>query len=79
MRKGHYEIEFSGHATFRIENRSLPWDVVKNVIQNGSFQRFGKNMVNIKKVCGRDEVTCVGQIKEDRIRIITVTVRRKKP
>ncbi|MBI2445726.1 DUF4258 domain-containing protein [Candidatus Micrarchaeota archaeon] len=79
MQKGEYEVEFSGHAVFRAESRNVPSDVIEYVIQTGTFHRFGKDMVKIRKPWGGRVITCVGQIKDQRIRIITITCRKANP
>lgn len=67
-----YDIEIKRHSFIRSFERKITPDMIEATIKGGKIKRFGKNMVKFSKQYRNFTVICVGEIIENRIKIITV-------
>lgn len=71
--KGGLEFVFSLHAVFRAEERDIDGQALRETVQTGSFQKFGKNGLKIVKQTRDGKIILIGRfVKPDLAKIITV-------
>ena len=70
-----YEIEISAHAIMRSYERGLEPDIIYAIVRGGTKKNFGKDYAKWTKAYKKQIITCVGQIKGQRIKIFTITIK----
>lgn len=68
-----YEIEFRRHALKRAFQRGITPDMIEATIKGGRIKCFGKNHVKFYRRYKNFTVICVDEIRECRIKIVTIT------
>ena len=72
-----YELEISRHAFIRAMERGVMPDMLEAALLGGKLKRFGKHGIKLSKRYKRFEVICVGEIKGQALKIITVETKEK--
>jgi hypothetical protein len=67
----HYTLTVTRHAFKRADERAIELDMLYQTVYNGTIERFGKNGIKFIKE-GKQRIICVGEIKGDQIKILTV-------
>lgn len=73
MDRTKYEIEIRHHVFIQAMKRGINPDLIEHTITNGKIERFGKN--NIKFIS--KSTICIGIISGLKLKIITITRRKK--
>lgn len=63
-----YEVEIKHHAFKQALKRKISPDLIENTLINGKIKRYGKNYIKFMT----KSAICVGQITNNKIKIITV-------
>jgi len=71
-----YEIEIKRHAFIRAMQRGVAPDMIEATLKGGKIKRFGKNNLKFYKEYKKFKVFCIGQIIGDKIKIITIQIKR---
>ena len=71
-----YEIEIKRHAFIRAMERGVTPDMLEATIKGGSLVKHGKSNVKFCKRYKRFVVVCVGEVCNERIKILTVETKR---
>ena len=66
-----YEIEITAHAIMRSHQRGIDPDIICRIVRCGRRVDFGKDYAKWTS----KRITCVGQIRGNRIKIFTVTIK----
>jgi hypothetical protein len=74
----HYELEISRHAFIRAMERDVTPNMVEATLLGGKLRRFGKHGIKLSKRYKRFEVICVGEIKGQVLKIITIETKNEK-
>lgn len=74
----HYELEISHHAFIRAMERGVMPDMIEATLLGGKLKRFGKHGIKLSKKYKRFEVICVGEIKGQVLKIITIETKNEK-
>lgn len=74
----HYELEISRHAFIRAMERGVMPHMVEATLLGGKLKRFGKHGIKLSKKYKRFEVICVGEIKGQVLKIITIETKNEK-
>ena len=69
-----YKIEIKHHTFKRALQRKINPDLIENTIKTGKVTKQGKNYI---KFIGKN-IICIGQISQDKIKIITIEKRGGK-
>lgn len=72
-----YEIQITRHAFIRSMQRGISPDIVETTLRSGKLKRFGKNNLRFHKEYKKFKVVCIGQIKGDVIKILTIIKNEK--
>ena len=71
--KGETEVIFTLHAAFRAEERNVDGKTLRDVVNSGSFEKFGKNGIKIIRNAREGKIVLVGRfLKPNLIKILTV-------
>ena len=69
-----YDIAIMRHAFKRALKRGIHPDMIEHIIINGKIKRFGKNRIKFINKGSKRTIICVGEIINNKIKIITVEV-----
>lgn len=72
-----YEIVLSGHALRRANQRNIDIDLVYYTVKTGRIAKFGKNNLRFIKMFKEFTLICIDEMKSDKIKIVTIVVKRK--
>ncbi len=70
-----YEIDITMHALMRAYERGIDPEIMYTIIRGGLRKDFGKDYAKWSKTYKTQTITCVGQIKGNRIKIFTITIK----
>ncbi len=68
-------IEITRHAFIRALQRDITPDMVEATLRGGKIKKFGKNNIKFYKRYKRFTVVCVGEIKGETIKILTIEAK----
>jgi hypothetical protein len=71
-----YDIEIKRHAFIRALERGVSPDIIEATLKEGKIERFGKKNLKFIKKYRRFTVICVDQIVGNRIKIVTIEIKR---
>ncbi len=71
----HYTLEISHHAFIRAMGRGVMPDMIEAVIKGGKLKRYGKHGIKLSRKYKKFEVICVGEIKGEVLKIITIETK----
>jgi len=74
----HYELEISRHAFIRAMEREVMPHMIEATLLGGKLKRFGKHGIKLSKRYKRFEVICIGEIKGQVLKIITIETKNEK-
>ncbi|MDI6737390.1 MAG: hypothetical protein QME12_02630 [Nanoarchaeota archaeon] len=74
----HYELEISHHAFIRAMEMEVMPHMIEATLLGGKLKRFGKHGIKLSKKYKRFEVVCVGEIKGQVLKIITIETKNEK-
>ncbi len=74
----HYELEISRHAFIRAMEREVMPHMIEATLLDGKLKRFGKHGIKLSKRYKRFEVVCIGEIKGQVLKIITIETKNEK-
>jgi hypothetical protein len=72
-----YNVEIRGHAYEQAIERCIHQDLIEKTLYNGEIKRFGKNYVKFINKGSKRTIICVGEIKGNKLVILTVEEGRK--